>query len=557
MQTVNTGPIPNRSWSFSLNWNAFLSWSFTLTFTIALSFEGQTSQLLPAPSRPVTNSYFGTEIVDPYRWMENAGSAELLNWMKAQNDYARARLDGLPVRKQILQELRQLDSVLDTFPGALNQVGSRWFYMRTPPPTDVYQLFMREDLNEQEKLLFNPQSLQSPGGPHFSLNFYHVAPDAKCVICPVSQGGSEDMVLQMVDVGTGQQMDQPIERATFTSWLPNSHGFFYSQLPKVNKDLPATERYAGRRVYLHYLGTKVEQDRPIFGYGLSTNVAMESNFSSSVGTAWDCSFMLGEVRNGVGPFCELYFAPLSSCTEPEIPWRKLCRFEDEIVGYVLDGNTFFLRSRKNAPHGALLRVSFARPNLSEAKTFLPERELVLGSVGVAHDALYVTMSDAMVAHLFRLTRDAPEKPKEIKLPVIGSVSRVISDPRRDGVILALTSWSEPSGYYRFEPTTGDFTKIKMAGDESRTALALEVKEVRTKSSDGTAVPLTILYRRGLRLDGHRPTLLFGYGAYGFSQTPGFELSREPWFKRDGIFAVAHVRGGWEPHGKWRGKVQIK
>lgn len=543
-QIDNTVPFPGPGWSPGLNP------IFALVFSIALSLEAQISPPL-ATSRPVTNSYFGIQVIDPYRWMENAGSTELREWMKAQSDYARARLDGLPVRNQILEELRQLDSALNTFPGALNPVGSRWFYMRTPPPTDVYQLFMREGLTGEEKLIFDPQSLKSTGGSHVSLNFYHVAPDARCVICPVSQGGSEEIELRIVDVASGKLMDQPIEKASFASWLPDSRGFFYSQLPSGYKNLPATARYARQRVYLHYLGTRVEQDRPIFGFGLSSNVPMEPNFFSSIGTGWDCSFMIGEVKDGVGPCRELYVAPLSSCTQPEIPWRRICRFDDEILGYTLDGNTLFLRSRKHAPQGKLLQVLCADPDLSKAKTFLPERDLTLYSVAVARDALYVTMSDPMVVHLFRITRDVPGQPGEIKLPVIGSVSRVISDPRRDGVILALESWSEPSAYYHFDPTTGEFTKIKIPGDESAKALPLDVKEVTVRSPDGTAVPLTILYRRGLKLDGHRQTLLFGYGAYGMSQAPGYELGREPWFRRGGIYAIAHVRGGGEFGSAWQ------
>lgn len=522
-----------------------------LFVAITVSLEAQTPSSLLAPNRPVTNNYFGTEVIDPYRWMENGGSKELRDWMKAQDDHARALLDALPVRKQIFQELRQLDSALNTFPGALTQVGDRWFYMRTPPPADVYELFMREGLDGKEKLVFNPQNLASANGSHFSLNFYHVSPDTKYVICPVSQGGSEQSILRIVDAATGITVDRPIERATFASWLPDSRGFFYCQLSAEHNQLPATDRYPRYRVYLHYLGNDLEKDRPVFGYGLSTNVAMEPTFSSSVGTGWGCSFMIGEVRNGVGPFCELYVAPLSSCAETEIPWRRICRFSDEILSYVADGNTLFLRSRKHAPRVTLLKVSLADPNLSEAKTFLQESDRVLGSVAVARDALYVTVSDSMVTHLLRITRGAPQQPEEIKLPVIGSISRIVGDPRRAGVFLALVSWTEPSAYYRFEPATRDFAKIKMPGDESEKVLPLEVKEVMAKSPDGTDVPLTILYRRGLKLDGHRPTLLFGYGAYGFSQTPGFELSREPWFERGGIYAIAHVRGGGEFGAAWQ------
>jgi prolyl oligopeptidase len=157
---------------------------------LALSFRAGGQMVRPplAPMRPVTNSYFGIEVVDPFRWMEEAASPEMRQWMKAESDYARAALEGLPARQRILEELRQLDSTLDGFPGALNLAGSRWFYVRTPPPTDVYQLFMREGLKGKENLIFDPQTLRSAEGGHYSLNLFHPAPDGKYAVCPVSRG---------------------------------------------------------------------------------------------------------------------------------------------------------------------------------------------------------------------------------------------------------------------------------------------------------------------------------------------------------------------------------
>src|ERR1051326_7906968 len=124
-QILNTSPFSTPCWSSSLNRNVFLNAIFSVVFSMASPLEARISPRLLASSRPVTNSYFGIEVIDPYRWMEDAHSAELRDWMKSQSDYARARLDDLPVRKQMLEELRRLDAALDTYPGALNHVGSR------------------------------------------------------------------------------------------------------------------------------------------------------------------------------------------------------------------------------------------------------------------------------------------------------------------------------------------------------------------------------------------------------------------------------------------------
>jgi len=548
-RTVNSGRRAGGAfrWIADAMERAVLS----LVLPLALTAEAEMAKPPLAPMRPVTNGYFGTTVIDPFRWMENSASPELREWMKKQSDYGRAMLDGLPVRQEILRELRQLDSTLDTFPGALNPIGSRWFYMRTPPPTDVYQLFAREGLNGEQRLLFDPKILQAPGGTHTALNFYHAAPDGEHVVCPVSQGGSEDLTLRIVAVETARLMDEQIERAVFCCWLPNSRGFFYSRLPRRGEDLPAVARHDQRCVYLHYLGGPVEKDHAVFGCGIGTNVALAKTFSVRVGAGWGSDFAVGEVRDGVGPYCELYVAPLAATEGSEIPWRRVCGFVDEITGYTLDGTNLFLRSQKNAPRGELLRVECENAEMGLTNIFLPQSDRIFGSLAAAQDALYATMRDDRVTHLLRIPRGSPAQAKEIKLPVVGSVSRVISDPRREGVILALVSWSEPSAYYSFDPATDGFARLRLPGDESAKAVPLEVKEVTARSADGTAVPLTILCRPGLRRDGNRPTLLFGYGAYGMAQSPGFELSRMPWFERGGVYAIAHVRGGGEFGREWQ------
>ena len=522
----------------------------TLLLALTVRADGQVAPPPMAPLRPVTNSYFGVAVVDPFRWMEEATSPEMRQWMKAQSDYARATLAGLPARQPLLAELRQLDSTLDGFPGALNLVGSRYFYLRTPPPTDVYQLFIRDGLNGPENLVFDPQTLRSAGAGHSALYFYHPAPDGKYVVCPVARGGSEDLVLLTLAVDRRQLVDQPIEHASFTGWLPDSHGFFYSRSRPRTAGMSVGAE-GTRDVCWHRLGTSIENDQRIFGFENATNVPLLKSYSASVNAAPGSSYLVAEVRNGVGPYCELYLAPLAGCAEAQIPWRPVCHFADEIMEPALDGDQLLLHSRKHAAGGQWLQVPCADPDIARATVLLPEPRGIAGSISVAQDALYTTMRVNQVNHLLRIVRGGSGEPQEIPLPVVGSISRIICDPRRDGIILALVSWSEPSAYYDYDPATGKFSKIQMPGDQAAKTEPLDVREANVTSADGTQVPLTVLCHRGLPRDGRRPTLLFGYGAYGAAQGPGFELSRVPWFDRGGVYAIAHVRGGGELGPAWQ------
>ena len=262
----------------------------------------------PADVRNVTNNYFGTEVVDPYRWMEDWKSPEFKSWLKAENEFARAALDGLPARTELLVELRRLDSSLNTFPSALNPVGQKLFYMQTPPPTDVFQLFMKDGEGAPERLLFDPQKLASADGAHHSLDLYHAAPDGKHVVCRVSRGGSEETVIHVVSTGSGKTVGQPIEHAESgnSSWHPNGRAFFYKRLPLAGENITATSQVPRPRVYMHYLDSVPTNDRPVFGFGVSTKVPLTERQSVSVQTSWDSDYIIGIVREGVSRHCDVY-----------------------------------------------------------------------------------------------------------------------------------------------------------------------------------------------------------------------------------------------------------
>ena len=516
------------------------------------AFSAQVTSPPPAPVRNATNNYFGVEVVDPYRWMEDWKSSEFQAWLKAENAFARATLDGIRVRKDLLTELRRLDSSLNAFPSALNPVRKKFFYMQTPAPADVFQLFMRDTKNGPERLIFDPQTLPSPDGSHHSLDLYHAAPDGKHVICRVSHGGSEETTLYVVSTDKAQLVGKPIEHAESgnSSWHPNGRAFFYKRLPLPSETTGATSQERKRRVYIHALNADLKDDRPVFGIGVCPNVPVAEGQSVSVQTSWDSDYILGIV-SGTGSHRDVYVAPICSVDEAEIPWRKICGSGDEVSDCVLHKDSVFLTSRRNAPRGKLLRVSCQSPELARAEVVMAERSATVRQVAVVKDGIYVVLREGVVPRLIRISYDKPGRPEEIILPVVGSIDRIIRDPREPGIILPLGSWTEPTDYYALNPKSLKFSKLRMGTTEISGLIPLEAERVEVRSKDGTLVPLTIVFRKGLTRDGRRPTLLTGYGAYGMSQLPNFDLSRNPWFAAGGVYAVAHVRGGGELGDEWR------
>lgn len=521
------------------------------TLGCALSAPGATPP--PAPVRNVTNSYFGVEIADPYRWMENWQSPEFRSWLKAENDFARSTLDELPARRELLAELRRLDSGLNTFPSALNPVGQKLFYMQTPPPTDVYQLFVRERIDGPERLLFDPRTLPSPDGGHVSLDLYHASPDGEHVICRLSRGGSEETTLYLVSTATGRMVGQPIENVESgnPSWHPNGRAFFYKRVPRPGEPGVDAAAMSRRRVYLHDLHADYKVDRPVLGFGLSSALSMTERQSASIQTSWDSEYAVGIVREGVGRHCEIYLTALASLNKPDIPWRRVCEVADEVFDCALHGSSLLLSSHRNAPNGKLLRVSCEDPVITRAEVVMPEGSAVIHQVAAARDAIYVVLREGTVQRLLRISTGASGRTEDIELPVPGSVDRIVRDPREPGIVLAMSSWTDATAYYSLDPKRGTFSKLALGMTETPGLIGLRVEHARARSRDGTLVPLTVVSGMGTVKDGRRPTLLIGYGAYGIAQTPNFELSRNPWFAAGGVYAVAHVRGGGELGDEWR------
>jgi len=508
------------------------------------------SKLPNAPVREVTDDYFGTKVTDPYRWLENTKDPEVAAWIKAQNDYTRAVLASIPGRDQLLDRIKALDNA-GSVVSALQVWGGHYFYFKTEPGSDNRKLYLRENANAAERLLVDPEKLTTADGKHSSIDYFQPSLDGKYVAYGISPGGSEESVLHVVESATGRVLSDVIDRAQFgqPSWLPDG-SFFYTRTQKLPLDAPPTAKYQKLRSYHHVLGTDPDKESAVFGYQVSPNVKVtEDDFSVLAFSPGAPKYLLGLVIHGVKRELDLYASAFQDDASAKTAWKKVVDEADAVTGFDLHGNSLFLLSHKDASRYRVLVTSLANPDLAHATVVVPASDVVVVNISAAGDALYVQDLDGGVGRLRRLPYEGATI-QPVKLPFDGAIQSLVTNPTESGAWLELTSWTKSPLWYALEASSGNLTDTGLVPPSPVDYSQIESQEVKAKSADGTMVPLSIVHKRGMVLDGSHPTWLEGYGAYGITLDPAFRPTLLAFFERGGVFAVAHVRGGGEYGEDW-------
>jgi prolyl oligopeptidase len=508
------------------------------------------SKLPNTPAREVTDEYFGTKVSDPYRWLENTKDPEVIAWMKAQNDYARAVLASIPGRDQLRERIKVLDNAGSVASG-LQVWGGRYFYFKTEPGSDNRKLYVRDKVSAAERLLVDPEKLTTADGKHFSIDYFQPSLDGKYVAYGISPGGSEESVLHVIESATGEVLSDAIDRAQFgqPSWLPDG-SFFYTRTQKLPPDAPPTAAYQKLRTYHHILGTDQDKEEAIFGYGVSPNVKVtEDDFSVLAFSPGAPKYFLGLVIHGVKREVDVYVTSVQDSPSAKTAWKKVADETDAVTGLDLHGDSIFLLSHKDASRYKVLRTSLENPDLAHATAVVPASEVVIVNISSAADALYVQDLDGGIGRLRRLPHDSSTI-QLVKLPFEGAIQSLVTNPTKSGAWLELTSWTKSPLWYALDVSSGSLTDTGLVPPSPVDYSQVESEEVKAKSADGTIVPLSIVHKRGMALDGSHPTWLEGYGSYGITLDPAFRPTLLAFFERGGVFAVAHVRGGGEYGEDW-------
>ncbi len=512
----------------------------------------------PAAVKPVTYNYFGTTLTDPYAYFENLKSPEVQHFFREQADYTNAVLSRLgPGRDAIRRDVARLIDA-GTAVNIAAVAGGYLFYFERPAGVNDARLMVR-DPSGKSRLLLDPDALakQTGSAAHFSLSQVLPSPDGSHVAVGIVPGGDEPQThTRVIETATGTLLPEDFPRTWFgvTSWSPDGKVLFYNQLPLLKPGESQNDRELRSIVFRHELGSTTP-DTPVFGIGLDPNVPFVPTDSPIIGISPASPFALGVVGHGVQNELTVYVAPVAAVTGTgPIPWRKIADVNDDVTGFDIKGNTLFLLSHKDAAHFKVLTLDLSAngQTAANATTVVPNGPVVIQQVAVASDGLYIRGILSGIANLRKIPFNADGSlgtVADVKLPFSGTLQEFANDPLAPGVAFDLVSWTKPLLVYTLsaDGTVTDTGIRKPPAIDTSQYTSIEVK---APSADGTLVPLSIVMRRGTKLDGTNPTYLEAYGSYGLDIDPYFLGARFAWLDDGGIWAVAHVRGGGENGQDW-------
>jgi prolyl oligopeptidase len=492
-------------------------------------------------------------VADPYRWLEDWNDPKVQAWSNAQNARARAYLDALPDRGTVKTELTRLISQTSPAYTHLEAKGASVFalYSDASKQQPILVAMNASADPASRRIVVDPNELDARGLT--SIDWFVASPDGKRVAVSLSKSGSEDGTVHVYDATNGQEIDQPLPRVQFPTaggslaWTADGNGFWYTRYP--GPEAPEADRHFNMQVYFHRLGTDPKTD----SLALGTKDGLERVSEVFLDNRYRRSAILASVQRGDGGEFAFYVL------RPDAPPLEVATYEDRFV-YATIGpdDAIYAISRAGAPNGKIVKLAAPYGKLTLGKTIVPESGVAILSGGAeGHNADLSLTANRLFVHdivggpnQVRIF-DLDGKPEgKLALPEIASNSEI--EPLANGdVLFDVSTYLTPRYYARWSPASGKTEETALKVTSPVSFADAEIVRGFATSRDGTRVPLNIISKKGTRHDGRNPTLLYGYGGYGISMTPGFlGPMRRLWLDAGGIYVIANIRGGAEYGERW-------
>lgn len=506
---------------------------------------------LPAlpPAKAVTDDYAGISVVDQYRYFENLKDPVVQAFFRRENAYARAVLAKLePGRGTVLARIAALDNAGPTVTN-VQRVGDRYFYEKRAPHENTLKLYVRDVGHDDERVLVDPDKLVTKSGQHYTIEYFTPSFDGAYVGYGVSEGGSENATLHVVETARGTILPDTIDRAKYvgiTGWRPDGTSFYYMRFPKLLPGESPNDSELRPVAFLHEIGRNPDADPAVFGIGVDPAVSFVPTDFPIVVTTPNSNYALGLVEHGVQNEQTIYAAPLAAVTNGDISWMKVADVGDDVTGTDVEGSTLYLLSHKNAPTFKIVATNLAAPDLAHAQTVVPAGAAIIEAFSGAKDGLYVRARNGGFGTVERVAYGPNFTPgtqtRTIVLPGHGAVGTLATDPRLPGATFDLVSWTTAQRYFNVD-ANGTVSDTGLRPPSTIDTANYTSQEAMATSADGTKVPISLVYRKDLLRDGTHPAYLEGYGSYGITIEPYFLGTRFAWLDQGGVWAVCHPRGG--------------
>jgi prolyl oligopeptidase len=491
----------------------------------------------------VVEDHHGTQIADPFRWMENLGGADTKAWITAQNTLTSSYLEKLPHRELLKKRITELWD----YPKVSVPVreGGRLFYRKNTGLQKQSVLYMRRSIAGAPTVVIDPNQLSPDGST--ALFGYAASPDGKLLMYALSEGGADWQTLHVRDLATKKTLSDRVRWVRFSNveWTNDGKGFFYSRYPEPPKGKQLEAALTGHALYYHRVGTAQSQDKLIYQRKDLPGWLVLGDVSE------DGRYLVITVTRGADPRNRLYVAQLGDAMEPNVsaPVKPLIETDDAEYSYFGNaGTTFFIRTDKDAPNRKVIALDVRDPAPAKWQTILPETTNPLENV---------TMSGGRIAAQYlvdvksevKLFDARGRETETIALPGVGSVGGLSGRYDTPELYYAFTSPLYPTTVFRYDRTTKRSIPFE-ASQPKFDPTGYETKQLWATSKDGTRIPYFVTARQGLALNGANPTFLYGYGGFSISITPSFRADVLAWLESGGVYVTANMRGGAEYGEEW-------
>ncbi|MGH9670837.1 MAG: S9 family peptidase, partial [Terriglobales bacterium] len=503
--------------------------------TSAASAETLPSGPPVAKVEVVEDTLHGHKIADPYRWLENRDDPEAQAWVSKELAYTRSLLDPLPGRDKIHARLEQLLTI-----GAINTpqiAGPYYLYTRREGHQNQPVLYVRRGVRGKDRVLVDVNAMAADGT--VALDWWYPSRDGKYVAYGTSPSGSEISTLHVIETATGRLLPDeiPQTRAASMDWKLNSSGFYYTRYPKRGEVATGEEMY-NRHVFYHVLGSKPEGDPLIFGKG------RDPQEWPGVALSNDGRWLLVAAYQGWTK-SELFIREAKS----EGDFTPVTEGKNFIYNAEVYHGDIYITTNEDAPRYRVFKVAAASPARANWKELIPQSDAVLTGTKIIGGKLFAEYEKNASSQLKIFSTDGKFL-NNVKLPTLGTITGLGGEWDSKEAFYGFHSYTVPPTIYHYPLATGVSAQWAKVAAPSVDSAAYQVRQLWYLSKDGTKVPMFVVTKRGLVLNGKNPTLLTGYGGFNSSSTPAFRRGVYLWLEHGGVFAEANMRGGSEFGEDW-------
>ncbi|MEI6895861.1 MAG: prolyl oligopeptidase family serine peptidase [Colwellia sp.] len=482
----------------------------------------------------VVDNYFGTDIADPYRWLEDDRSEETAAWVKAENKVTFKYLSKIPYREQLKSRLAELWNYEKI--GAPFKKGDYTFFYKNDGLQNQYVVYRQKDDGDAEVFL-DPNAFSEDGTT--SMGQLSFSKDGSLAAYSISEGGSDWRKIIIIDVETKKVLELPLIDVKFSgiSWFKNE-GFYYSSYdkPKGSELSAKTDQH---KLYYHVLGQPQKNDQVIFG----KTAEQKRRYVGGTVTEDNRFLIISGAISTSGN--DLYLKDLSKVNSPLV--TLIDNFDADTSLLDNDGDKLFLVTNLAAPNKKIVTVDANAPASKNWLDFIAETDHVL-SASIGGGFFFTEYMVDAISKVYQYDYQGKQV-REIDLPGVGSTSAIEGDKDENILYYSFSNYKTPGTIYSYNVNKGESDVYRKSGAQFDSE-AYESKQVFYPSKDGTKIPMIITYKKGLDLNGKNPTILYGYGGFNISLTPSFSVTRAVWLEQGGIYAVANLRGGGEYGKKW-------